>query len=182
MNVLETERLVLRAPEFSDVRELAVTLNDFDISKNLSSPPYPYTEADAEAYVTRAAQGRADASSFRFAVRRKADSAFIGCCGLHKKEGAYNIGYWVARPFWRQGYASEAARRVIAFAFDDLGVDGLLADWHHDNGISGQILAKLGFKAAGVHKEHSTARGHEVLCNLCQLTREDYRRPAGSSA
>lgn len=174
--MLETERLVLRAPEFSDVREIAAALNDIDISKYLSTPPHPYTEADARAYVTRAVEERAEASSFRFAARRKADGALVGCCGLRQKDGAYNLGYWVAKPFWRQGYASEAARRVIEFAFDELGASRLMADWHHDNGISGRILAKLGFEAAGVHKEYSAARGHEILCNLCILTREDFGR------
>lgn len=174
MSILQTERLVLRAPDGGDVREIALALNDFDISKNLAMVPFPYTESDAQAYVTRSAEDWAKGTTMRFVIRRKADNALIGACGLNWKDGGYDIGYWVAKAHWRQGYASEAAARVVEFAFDDLGAEQLRAGWYHDNGISGLILAKLGFRAMYVEKQHSVARGYDVLCNRCMLTAEDF--------
>ncbi len=182
MSRLETERLVLRAPEASDVREIALALNDFEVTKNLAMVPYPYTENDAQSYVTRAVEDRAKGTTLRFLIRRKADNALIGACGLHWTDGGYDIGYWIAKPHWRQGYASEAARRLVEFAFDDLGADRLRAGWYHDNGVSGLILAKLGFQAMYVEKQHSAARGHDVLCNRCMLTAEDFGRKRHSQA
>ncbi len=174
MSILHTERLVLRAPEAGDVREIALALNDLDVTKNLAMVPHPYTERDACEYVARSVEDWANGTTLRFVLRRKSDTALAGCCGLKLRDGGYDIGYWIAKPLWRQGYGSEAAERVIAFAFDELGAQRLTAGWYHDNGVSGLILAKLGFKAMYVEKQHSMARGHDVLCNRCMLAREDF--------
>jgi RimJ/RimL family protein N-acetyltransferase len=182
MSRFETERLVLRAPQTRDVHEIALALNDFEITKNLAMVPHPYTETDAYAYVARATEDRAKGTTFRFVMRRKSDGALIGACGLHRKDGGYDIGYWIARAHWRQGYASEAAAGLVDFAFNELGAERLMAGWYHDNGVSGLILAKLGFKALFVEKQHSAARGYDVLCNRCMLTREEFGQKTHSEA
>lgn len=173
---LESERLILRTPVFQDAPALADALSDFDISKNLATVPCPYTQNDARIYVAKAVEELANGQSHRFVIRRKTDDGLVGCCGLHLKGGTYSLGYWIAKPLWRQGYASEAAARLVDYAFDDLDVAELAAGWYHDNGVSGLILAKLGFKAVGVEKQHCTARGYDVLCNRTMLTREDYEQ------
>lgn len=177
MHNLQTERLILRPPEADDAADIALALNDFEVSKNLALVPHPYTEADARDYIARAAADWASGQTCRFAIRRKTDNALIGCCGLHRKDDGYEIGYWIAKPHWRQGYANEAARRVVEFGFTDLKAERLTAGWYHDNGISGRILAGLGFRAIGVEKRHCVARGYDVLCNRCLLTRADFGRP-----
>lgn len=176
MTQLESERLFLNSLQSADAKELAAALNDFDISKNLAVVPYPYGENDAYAFIGRVAEGTAKGEDHVFVIRHKRDGALVGCCGLHLRNGAYELGYWIAKPFWRQGFASEAAYRLVSFAFDDLGAEELTAGWYHDNGISGRVLAKLGFKALKVEKQLSKARGHNVLCNRCMLTRADFGR------
>ncbi len=176
MTRLQTERLILRPPESGDVPALATALNDFEITKNLALVPHPYTTDDAAAYVVRAAEDWASGQTYRFVMRRITDDHFVGCCGLHREDRALELGYWIAKPLWRQGYASEATRRVATFAFDELGAKLLTAGWYHDNGISSLVLAKLGFKAVGVEKAHCVARGHAVLCNRTMLTREQFGR------
>jgi RimJ/RimL family protein N-acetyltransferase len=176
MTVLETERLVLRSPEPGDAKELAMALNDFEIAKNLAVVPYPYAVNDAYAFIGRVADGLTKGTDHVFVIRQKGDGTLAGCCGLHLKDGAYELGYWIAKPCWRHGFAGEAAFRLVAFAFDDLGADRLTAGWYHDNGVSGRVLAKLGFKAVRVEKQLCAARGHDVLCNRTMLTREDFGR------
>lgn len=173
---LETERLILQAPEAGDASTLAEALNDFDISKNLASVPYPYTVNDAYAFVAKMADSLAKGDGYCFVIRRKTDDVLIGCCGLHLKDGNYELGYWIAKPFWRQGYATEAGHRVVGFAFLDLKAEQLTAGWYHDNGISGRVLAKLGFRAVRVEKQDCRARGQAVLCNRMMLTREEFGR------
>jgi RimJ/RimL family protein N-acetyltransferase len=176
MTRLETERLILRTPELGDAPALAAALNDFDISKNLAMVPYPYKEDDAYAFIAKSAQGLTTGEAHCFVIRRKADNTLVGCCGLHLKDGRYELGYWIAKPFWRQGYASEAGHRLVGFAFLDLKAELLTAGWYHDNGISGRVLAKLGFKAVRVEKQDCRARGQAVLCNRTLLTREEFGR------
>jgi ribosomal-protein-alanine N-acetyltransferase len=173
---METERLILRSPELGDAQDLAAALNDFEISKNLATVPYPYTEDDAYAFVGKTTESLAKGEAHGFVIRRQKDDAFIGCCGLHLKDGSYELGYWIAKPFWRQGYASEAAHVLVAFGFDELSAEQITAGWYHDNGISGRILYNLGFKAVRVEKQQCRARGQIVLCNRTMLTREEFGR------
>jgi len=67
--------------------------------------------------------------------------------GSHLDDGTFEFGYWLGKPYWKQGYATEAARRLVAFAFDDMKADYVWAGWFHDNPRSGNVLAKLGVKS-----------------------------------
>jgi len=176
MTVLESQRLILDAARESDVPAIADALADFDIAKNLATAPHPYSEKDARDFLVRAAEGRARGEDYCFAIRRKTDDLVLGCCGLHLKKGTYEIGYWIAKPFWRQGFATEAAARLVEFAFADLKAAEVWAGWYHDNPFSGRVLGKLGFTADHVAKQHSLARGVDVLCNRARLTAADFGR------
>lgn len=176
MTRMETERLVLRHPELIDVPALAEALNDYEISQYLASVPHPYTADDARIFVSKVTEGLSTGESYCFVIRRMTDDALVGCCGLHLKDGAYELGYWIAKPHWRQGYATEAAWRLLSFAFCDLGVDLVTAGWFHDNWRSEHVLTKLGFKPVRVEKLDCLARGHAVLCNRTMLTRERFGR------
>jgi len=176
MTGLETERLLLRPPELRDVPVIARWIGDFDIAKNLSTAPHPYTEADARGFVERMAAARARGESWSFAIVRKKDYRLIGCCGVHLKEGAYEVGYWLGKPFWNRGLTTEAARRLLAFAFDELQVESVWAGWFIDNPASGRVLEKLGFKPDGAEQRPCKARGHDVYCHKMTLTRDDFGR------
>jgi RimJ/RimL family protein N-acetyltransferase len=173
---LETERLLLRLPEFRDVPAIATWIGDWDVAKNLASVPHPYSEDNAREFVTRAAEKRALGEGHCFAVTRKEDGAFMGACGLLLKDGRFELGYWLGKPFWRQGYATEAARKVVSFAFHDLKATSVWAGWYHDNPASGRVLQKLGCRPDGAQPRHSLARGHDVPCNMMALTREEFGR------
>ena len=74
----------------------------------------------------------------------------IGCCGLRTyREGQYEIGFHLRPPFWRQGYAVEAARAVIGYAFTVLQAESLFAGHHPCNAASRRVLDKLGFRYIG---------------------------------
>lgn len=171
MSILETDRLLLRPPGLDDVPTIVALIGDWDIVKNLSRAPYPYSEEHARQFVAKQMEGRAKSTDFAFAVTRKADGAYLGGCGVHLRDTAIELGYWLGKPFWRQGYASEAAGRVVAYAFDELRADRVWAGWFHDNPASGHVLAKLGFVSDGSEQHDCAARGHGVLCNLVTLDR-----------
>ena len=173
---LVTDRLLLRPPEFRDVPEIATWIGDWDVAKNLASVPHPYSEDDAREFITRAVEKRALGEGFYFAVTRKEDGVFMGCCGLQLKDGRFELGYWLGKPFWRQGYATEAAKRVVSFAFHDLKATDVWAGWFEDNPASGRVLQKLGCRPDGEAPRGSLARGSEVACRLMTLTREDFGR------
>ena len=113
---LQTERLVLRPPEAKDVPRFVPLIADFEVAKNLSSVPHPYSEEAGYAFMERSAARRARGEDYAFAVLRRDDDEYIGACGVHPDRN-WEFGYWIGKPFWGTGYATEAARRLVAFAF-----------------------------------------------------------------
>jgi RimJ/RimL family protein N-acetyltransferase len=144
--VLETERVVLRAPRPEDAKAIARLANDRRIAENTTRIPHPYRLADAEAFI--AAVNRSD-DELAFLITL--DDAPIGACGLAKLDGpAPDVGYWLGIPYWGQGYATEAARAVIDHAFTALGYDALQAGARVTNPASRRVLEKCGFQWTGV--------------------------------
>jgi ribosomal-protein-alanine N-acetyltransferase len=174
---LETERLLLRPQEAGDIGSLVPLLNDFEVAKNLANVPHPYAVEDAEAFIARGTEHRAKGQGYPFALVAKADMGLVGGCGLRlQDDGYFELGYWIGRPFWGRGYASEAARRVAGFAFHQLKAITINAGWFHDNPASGRVLAKLGAVPAGTDHRNCLARGHAVYCYKVVLDRENFGR------
>ena len=172
MCILESERLILRPPRPTDIQSMTVWLSDFDVSKMTSRVPYPYGEGDAEAFL-------AMADEHRFVIQRKSDGVFLGMTGLHAEEGpetGYEFGYWLGKPFWGFGYATEAAHRLVSHAFAALDQGTVHAAWFYDNPASGRVLAKLGARHNGSAMRDCRARGRSVLCHDMLLTRADFLR------
>jgi len=156
--VLETERLVLRAPRPEDAENIAMLANERRIAENTARIPHPYTLADAKAFLAGA--NRSDREiAFLIAL---ADGTPIGACGLELRDGhavppgaaaagvAPELGYWLGLPYWGQGFATEAARALIDHAFEDLELDALHAGARVTNPGSRRVLEKCGFQWTGV--------------------------------
>ena len=172
--ILETERLLLRPPERRDIPALVPLANNYDVAKNLSKLPYPYTVAHGEEFVAGAREQWEQGSDYPFSITRKSDGAFLGGCGLHPKEGQFEFGYWLGQPYWRLGYATETARRLVVFAFQELNAPRVWAGWYWDNPASGHVLEKVGCKPGGLEKRSCIARGTDVDCNIVALSREEF--------
>ena len=174
---LTTQRLILRAPMLCDEQDVARILNDFDVVKNLAEVPFPFSEEIFRARVVAGEQKRRAGETWPFAVTRAMDGAFIGMCGVDRLEaGIWEFGYWYGRPYWRQGYATEAARAVMRFAFEELDAMLLTAGWFVDNPASGRVLEKLGFVSSGTMQRHCISRNAEVASNRMLLTRDEFAR------
>jgi ribosomal-protein-alanine N-acetyltransferase len=172
MSFLESERLILRPPRHADIAAMTVWLGDFHVSRNLARVPYPYTEADAEDFVL--ARGAHGGGHYSFCITRKSDSVFLGCIGLHREKAGHEFGYWLGKPYWGLGYATEAARALTQFAFSTLDAPFVWAGWFHDNPASGHVLAKLGARHNGSRMRECRARGIKLLCHEMVLTREAF--------
>ena len=117
-----TERLLLRPGWREDAPALFQAIADEAIVRNLASPPWPYSLADAQAFL--ATERRPDEASFLIFRRTRGAPQLIGTTGLGRRpSGAIELGYWIARPHWGLGYATEAANAVIAIARDGLRLE-----------------------------------------------------------
>ena len=173
--ILQTERLLLRPPVAADISRFVPLLNDFEISKNLSRAPHPYTEDDGCAWVVRTAGERVRGESYPFVVMDKNEDKLLGMCAVHPHLD-FMLGYWIGKPHWGQGYATEAVRRVVEFAFDELGSNELTASWMHDNPASGRVLEKMGCRPSGTEERDCLSRGTKVFCHKVVLTRAAFER------
>jgi RimJ/RimL family protein N-acetyltransferase len=163
-----TERLLLRPGFPEDAPALAAAIADQAVVRNLAVVPWPYTLRDAEAFL---ASPRDPAlPSFLIFERTTAAPQLVGSCGLARRpSGAVEMGYWIARPFWGRGYATEACRALIDIA-RTLGLRQLEGSHFLDNPASARVLEKLGFEPVGiVASRMSCARGAEVPARLMRL-------------
>jgi RimJ/RimL family protein N-acetyltransferase len=154
---------------------MVVWLGDFNVSRNMSRVPHPYHEEDAEMFVAGTGPRR-EGCHHTFSILRKTDGMFLGGAGLHEDAKGFEFGYWLGTPFWGQGFATEAAHRLVTFAFEGLGQETVHAGWFYDNPASGHVLAKLGARHNGSHMHECRARGMKLLCHDMLLTRADFLR------
>jgi RimJ/RimL family protein N-acetyltransferase len=172
-----TRRLILRAPMLSDTAAFVAILGEYDVAKNLRMVAHPFTDTLFREALVHVDRARQDGNAHYFAVTRAMDGALIGQCAVDKvRNGVWEFGYWYGKPYWGQGYATEAARPVLRFAFEDLGAERLTAGWYDDNPASGAVLRKLGFTVTGTERVRPLARTEDVLSNRVLLTRDDYMR------
>jgi RimJ/RimL family protein N-acetyltransferase len=109
-------------------------------------------------------------------LRTQGGPRLIGGIGLHDQNGEAEIGYWLTRDVWGQGYATEAGQAVVSMARDSLRLRRLVSGHFVDNPASGRVLTKLGFHPTGqtVPRE-CRARGTTALCKLYELDFSEVR-------
>jgi RimJ/RimL family protein N-acetyltransferase len=163
-----TPRLLLRPGFPEDAPALAGAIGDETIVRNLASAPWPYRMRDAEAFL--ASPRDPILPSLLIFERGQGAPQLVGSCGLGRRpSGAVEMGYWIARPFWGRGYATEACTALIDIA-RMLGLPSLEASHFIDNPASARVLDKLGFQSLHlIAPRMSCARGTEVPARLMRL-------------
>jgi RimJ/RimL family protein N-acetyltransferase len=163
-----TPRLLLRPGFPEDAPALAGAIADEAIARNLANVPWPYRMRDAEAFLA-SPRNPGLPSCLIFEVGGGA-SQLAGACGLGRRpSGAVELGYWLARPFWGRGLATEACTALVAIA-RALGLERIEGSHFLDNPASGRVLEKLGFEPTGlIAPLMSCARGVEVPARLMRL-------------
>ena len=147
--VLETKRLVLRAPRLGDVKTLAALANDRRIAENTARIPHPYRPGDAEEFIASANRGNDIAFLITQRNEQKSDQV-IGACGFSQLDRhPPEIGYWLGVKHWGKGYATEAVRAMIDHAFTDLDCEALQSAARVTNPASRRVLEKCGFQWTG---------------------------------
>ena len=176
MPSFETERMLLRAPEHSDAAAIARGLGEFAVARNMATVAHPFTEADAEALIAAAGEQQAKGEAYSFAVAHKQTGELLGMVTLTLSAGFYTLSFWFARPYWGFGYATEAARKIAAFAFNTLKAETIRASWFEGNGASERILENLGFVAVEDYRRENRAEGRPMWCHCMVLRRAGFGR------
>jgi RimJ/RimL family protein N-acetyltransferase len=163
-----TPRLLLRPGFPEDAPALAAAIADEAIVRNLAVVPWPYSLRDAEAFL--ASPRDPILPSLLIFERTEFEPRLIGSCGLGRRpSGAVEMGYWISRPRWGSGFATEACGALVDIA-RALGLSSLEGSHFVDNPASARVLEKLGFEPLGlIAPRMSCARGEEVPARLMRL-------------
>jgi RimJ/RimL family protein N-acetyltransferase len=164
---IDTNRLTLRPFLATDAQRVAMLVGDWDVCSMLARVPHPYAAADAEAWFATHAEAHAAGQNFTFAITTPSDGV-IGCIGFELngegiEDGALVLGYWLGKPYWGRGYATEAGAAVLAYAERDTGIASFRSGHFAENPASGVVLEKLDFAYTGeVKPQHCLARGVDL--------------------
>lgn len=153
---MKTPRLTLRPLEPADAESIAALGGDWDVASMTGRIPYPYSTEAAHHWLRGVAEGEVV-----FAVTH--DGTLIGLCGYTRNaDGAAELGYWIGKPFWGNGFATEAARALMNYGFTKGRVKRFTGCHFADNAASARILEKLGFRATGPCTGWCEARQQEL--------------------
>lgn len=147
---IETERLILRAPIPADAAVWVTFIADPDFGRYVPKSKVTRTPQERAERIISAYQRRWESqplSAVGWAVTRKEDRQFIGLCGIEVLEGTNDaeLDYLFGKPYWGQGFATEAARAAVRFGFEHTTWERIVAAIVPANSASGRVLDHLGF-------------------------------------
>jgi ribosomal-protein-alanine N-acetyltransferase len=148
---LETERLILRPHNLADAPELQRLIGDRDIAFTTLNIPHPYEDGMAEEWIQARREKFEKGENIQFAIVHRVQGCLMGGVGLaiDKQNESAELGYWIGKPYWGQGYCTEAARAVLEYGFEVLGLNRVFSNHFTRNPASGRVMQKIGMKHEG---------------------------------
>jgi RimJ/RimL family protein N-acetyltransferase len=174
---LHTARLRLRPFDDADADDLFALHSNAYVLRYWDAPPWS-ERVRAERFVTACRQMAQAGTGVRLAVDRVCDGAFIGWCSLSRWNPDYrsaSLGYCFAEAAWGRGYATEAARVLLRWAFDTLDLNRVQAETDTRNVASARVLEKLGFVREGTLREDCVVNGEVSDSWVHGLIRREWR-------
>jgi 8-oxo-dGTP diphosphatase len=147
---VETARLVLRPYQRADLPAIPALIGDWEVARWLSRAPYPYTEQDARDWLGLSRRIRWWRRGLPYVMVRRDDGAVLGGVGLSLEDN--EVGYWLGRAFWGNGYATEALRAITECGFSRYHLDHVWAGVMQGNARSCRVLEKAGFEQRGMRR------------------------------
>ena len=174
---LQTARLRLRPFVGSDAHDLFAMHSSATVLRYWDAPPWT-DHGRAEQFLTACRRMAEEGTGARLAVERVADEVFIGWCSLTRWNAQYrsaSLGYCFQSSAWGHGYATEAARVLLRWAFDTLDLNRVQAETDTRNVASARVLEKLGFVHEGTLREDCVVDGQVSDSRVHGLLRRDWQ-------
>jgi ribosomal-protein-alanine N-acetyltransferase len=170
---LRTERLLLRPFTRDDIPELLPLIGAREVAATTRRIPHPYTPAHAEEFIAAAQRG----DEINLAICLLAGRGLVGG-GILRPDLDHDhaeLGYWIGVPYWGNGYATEAARALVRYGFEELALHRIYASHTSSNPASGKILAKVGMKHEGRMRGHLVKWGEHQDLEFYGMLRKEYQ-------
>ncbi len=174
MKDLRTKRLVLRQFCSSDAQRLHYLANDKQVANGAHYMPYPFLASAAEEWLVKHKELVREGRAAVFAICQRSPTEsnespeLIGTVGLAivEVDQRAEIGYWLGREYWGNGFCTEAVVAVVEYGFEDLGLHRIFAHHISRNVASARVLEKAGFSKEGVFRQHARKWGvfEDTVC------------------
>jgi [ribosomal protein S5]-alanine N-acetyltransferase len=176
---LRTERLLLRPFTLADAPAVQVLAGAPEVAAT-TFVAHPYPDGAAASWIASHGEQAARGEGIAWAIERRADRVLLGVVSLalvapHRRG---TIGYWLGVPFWNQGYTTEAARRVVAHGFVELGLHRIEGPCLSSNAASARVLEKIGMRYEGTLRGHILRGDAFEDITLYAILRGDWDNPS----
>lgn len=152
----ETKRLRLRRFELEDAGQVQALAGDLEVARTTLHIPHPYPDGAAEVWIESTHRNIEAGTSYAFAMIHKETDVLMGAMtiGVTRNHDRGELAYWVGKPYWGQGYGTEAAAWIMQFGFEQLELNRIWAAAMTKNPGSSSIMKKIGMQYEGLFKEH----------------------------
>lgn len=173
---LKTARLLLRPFTPQDAPHVQKLAGHKAIADTTLHIPHPYPDGLAERWISTHAPRFRDGRGAIFAITLPENGLAIGSIGLvivpdHQRA---EMGYWLGRPYWGQGYTTEAAYELLRFGFAELGLNRIYATHLSRNPASGRVMQKVGMQYEGTQRQHVLKWGQFEDLKLYSILRSEF--------
>ena len=153
---LLTERLILRPFTIDDAPQVQQMAGNREVASTTMRIPHPYKDGMAEDWIRSHAQDYAKGEGISLAITLRLTKTLAGAVGLtiSREHDRAELGYWVGKEFWGKGFATEAAKALLTFGFQSLGLNRINARHLTRNPASGRVLVKIGMRHEGTLRQH----------------------------
>jgi [ribosomal protein S5]-alanine N-acetyltransferase len=153
---LTTERLVIRPLQQRDAPEIHALVGAYEVALNTLSIPHPYPEGAAEVWIAGHRQAHEAGQETTWGITAREGGSLLGVVSLRtvQEHRRAEMGYWIGVPYWNRGYMTEAARAVVSYGFEDLGLHRIYATHVARNPASGRVMQKAGMRYEGCLRQH----------------------------
>ncbi len=175
--VIETQRLTLREMVPEDAEAVFRIFSDVEVMRYYDIPAFTGIE-EAQSLIVRQHQRFEQKERFRWGIALKSNNSIIGTGGYvdwNKHWYCGELGYDLARIYWRQGVMSEAVLAMIDFGFTSMELNRIEAEVMPENSASTGLLRKIGFREEGIRREYGFWDGAFHDLALFSLLRREYR-------
>lgn len=167
---IQTKRLILRRFAARDWQPLMDYAGARDVAIATARLPHPYTYEDAINWIELT---MLKAKAEHIYAIADLDDHCIGCVSLISNPSGWELGYWLGKPHWHQGYMREATTTLLTEARQNIAPTKISATVFKDNPRSLALLLSLGFSIIGQDSEFCLARGHDVPTHKLTLKFEE---------
>jgi len=157
----------------ADIPELVPLIGTREVAANTLRIPHPYEERHAREFLASFADAKEN--ELRLAIRRRSDGCLCGGIGLHPdmQHLRAELGYWIAVPYWGNGYATEAARAVVRHGFEQFKLNRIFASHFKGNPGSRNVLRKIGMQHEGCMRQAILKWGNFIDVEMYSILRDE---------